>query len=135
VEEGAGGHDGGQRGQHQQLELEALALEPGRQGGAGAVLVLLALVPLVVPANVADMLTRVLAFALLAIGLDLLTGVAGLPSLGQAVPFGAGAYTAALLGKHVTTVGPVQLAAAAVAGGPAGGRGGLAAGPPGAPTS
>ena len=84
---------------------------------AGFALVLLALVPLLVPANVADMLTRVLAFALLAIGLDLLTGVAGLASLGQAAPFGAGAYTAALLGKHATTVGPVQLVAAAVAGG------------------
>ncbi|HEY6706519.1 MAG TPA: branched-chain amino acid ABC transporter permease [Actinomycetota bacterium] len=84
---------------------------------AGVALVLLALVPLLVPANVADMLTRVLAFALLAVGLDLLTGVAGLASLGQAAPFGAGAYTAALLGKHATTVGPVQLVAAAVAGG------------------
>ena len=44
--------------------------------------------PLLVSANVADMLTRVLAFALLAVGLDLLAGVAGLPSLGQAAPFG-----------------------------------------------
>lgn len=83
---------------------------------AGLVLGLLALVPLLVSSNVADMLTRVLAFALLAIGLDLLAGVGGLPSLGQAAPFGVGAYTAALLAKHVTTVGPVQLVAAAVAG-------------------
>jgi branched-chain amino acid transport system permease protein len=83
---------------------------------AGAVLVLLALVPLLVSSNVADMLTRVLAFALLALGLDLLTGIGGLPSLGQAAPFGAGAYAAALLGKHVTTVGPLQLLAAAAAG-------------------
>src|SRR5215218_4861010 len=83
---------------------------------AGLVLGLLALVPLLVSSNVADMLTRVLAFALLAIGLDLLAGVGGLPSLGQAAPFGVGAYTAALLAKHVTTVGPVQLLAAAVAG-------------------
>jgi branched-chain amino acid transport system permease protein len=83
---------------------------------AGVVLGLLAVVPLLVSANVADMLTRVLAFALLAIGLDLLAGVAGLPSLGQAAPFGVGAYAAALLGKHVTTVGPVQLVAAAAAG-------------------
>jgi branched-chain amino acid transport system permease protein len=86
------------------------------RAAAGAVLVLLALVPLLVSSNVADMLTRVLAFALLAIGLDLLAGVAGLPSLGQAAPFGVGAYAAALLGKHVTTIGPVQLVAAAAAG-------------------
>ena len=44
---------------------------------AGLVLGLLALVPLLVSSNVADMLTRVLAFALLAIGLDLLAGVGG----------------------------------------------------------
>ena len=43
-----------------------------RAAAAGVMLGLLALVPLLVPANVADMLTRVLAFALLAIGLDLL---------------------------------------------------------------
>ena len=86
------------------------------RAAAGAALVVLAVAPLLVSANVADMLTRVLAFALLAIGLDLLTGVAGLPSLGQAAPFGAGAYAAALLGKHVTTVGPLQLLAAAAAG-------------------
>lgn len=92
-------------------------MRPRGTAAAGVALVLLGLVPLLVSANVADMLTRVLAFALLAIGLDLLTGVAGLPSLGQAAPFGAGAYAAALLGKHVTTLGPAQLVAAALAGG------------------
>jgi branched-chain amino acid transport system permease protein len=86
------------------------------RAAAAAVLVLLALLPLVASANVADMLTRVLAVALLAIGLDLLCGVGGLPSLGQAAPFGAGAYAAALLATHVTTVGPLQLLAAAAAG-------------------
>lgn len=79
-------------------------------------LVALALLPLFVPANVADMLTRVLAFALLAVSLDLLTGVGGLPSLGHAAPFGVGAYAAALVAKHLTTVGPLQLLAAAAAG-------------------
>ncbi|HJW35242.1 MAG TPA: branched-chain amino acid ABC transporter permease, partial [Actinomycetes bacterium] len=98
-------------------EAPAAAARPATaRVAAGAVLVLLALVPLLVSSNVADMLTRVLAFALLAIGLDLLAGVAGLPSLGQAAPFGVGAYAAALLGKDVTTVGPVQLLAAAAAG-------------------
>jgi branched-chain amino acid transport system permease protein len=83
---------------------------------AGAALLALALVPLVASANVADMLTRVLAFALLAVGLDLLTGIGGLPSLGHAAPFGVGAYTAALVAKHATAVAPVQLLAAAAAG-------------------
>jgi branched-chain amino acid transport system permease protein len=83
---------------------------------AGVVLAVLALVPLLVSSNVAGMLTRVLAFGLLALGLDLLAGVGGLPSLGQAAPFGVGAYTAALLAKHVTTLGPLQLLAAAAAG-------------------
>jgi branched-chain amino acid transport system permease protein len=83
---------------------------------AGAALLLLALLPLFVSANVADTMTRVLAFALLAVSLDLLTGVSGLPSLGHAAPFGVGAYTAALVAKHLTTVGPFQLLAAAAAG-------------------
>jgi branched-chain amino acid transport system permease protein len=90
-------------------------MSPARVAGAAA-LGLLAVAPLLVSANVADMLTRVLAFALLAVGLDLLAGVAGLPSLGQAAPFGVGAYAAALLGRQVTTLGPVQLLAAAAAG-------------------
>jgi branched-chain amino acid transport system permease protein len=98
-------------------EAPAAAARPALPRVAAAVvLALLALVPLLVSSNVADMLTRVLAFALLAIGLDLLTGVGGLPSLGQAAPFGVGAYTAALLAKHVTTAAPVQLLAAAAAG-------------------
>lgn len=87
-----------------------------RRVAAGAALGLLAAVPLLVSSNVADMLTRVLAFALLALGLDLLAGIGGLPSLGQAAPFGVGAYAAALLAKHVTTVAPLQLLAATAAG-------------------
>ena len=71
-------------------EAPAAAARPAPARAAVAGLVLLALVPLLVSSNVADMLTRVLAFALLAIGLDLLAGVAGLPSLGQAAPFGSG---------------------------------------------
>jgi branched-chain amino acid transport system permease protein len=83
---------------------------------AGGALLALALLPLFASGNVADMMTRVLAFALLAVSLDLLTGVGGLPSLGHAAPFGVGAYAAALVAKHLTTVGPLQLLAAAAAG-------------------
>ena len=86
---------------------------PGLVAGA---LLALALLPLFASGNVADMMTRVLAFALLAVSLDLLTGVGGLPSLGHAAPFGVGAYAAALVAKHLTTVGPLQLLAAAAAG-------------------
>jgi branched-chain amino acid transport system permease protein len=82
----------------------------------GAALAALALLPFAVSAHAADVLTGMLAFALLAMSLDLLTGVGGLPSLGHAAPFGTGAYTAALVAKHVTTVAPVQLLAAAAAG-------------------
>ncbi|WP_432830637.1 branched-chain amino acid ABC transporter permease [Dactylosporangium sp. CA-092794] len=61
---------------------------------------------------------RVLALALLAVSVSVLTGDAGLPTLGQTAPFAVGAYTAAILaGLHhpLTTLGPVQLAAAAAA--------------------
>jgi branched-chain amino acid transport system permease protein len=47
---------------------------------------------------------------------QLLTGVAGLPSLGQAAYLGVGAYTAALLADAGLTAGPLQVAAAALAG-------------------
>jgi branched-chain amino acid transport system permease protein len=58
-----------------------------------------------------------IVFATLAIGTQLLTGVAGLPSLGQAAYLCVGAYTAGLFANdlHVTN-GPVQLVAAALAG-------------------
>lgn len=52
---------------------------------------------------------RILAFALLVVSVDLLTGVTGLPTLGQVAYFGAGAYTAGLVGIHVTNSAVVQL--------------------------
>ena len=57
-----------------------------------ALLLALAAVPLVVPSGLVSALSRVLALGLLAVSLDLLTGVAGMPSLGHAAPFGVGAY-------------------------------------------
>ncbi|WP_327007709.1 branched-chain amino acid ABC transporter permease [Dactylosporangium sp. NBC_01737] len=58
---------------------------------------------------------RVLALALLAVSVSVLTGHAGLPTLGQTAPFAVGAYTAAILAAHSTlgTVGIIQVAAAA----------------------
>jgi branched-chain amino acid transport system permease protein len=62
-------------------------------------------------------LARVLSLGLLAVSVAVLTGWAGLPSLGQVAPFAVGAYTAALLARAGHTVGVVQLAAASVAAG------------------
>lgn len=80
------------------------------------VVLLLVAVPLVFPADMANTLSRVLALALLAVSLDLLVGVSGMPSLGHAAPFGVGAYTAALVARDVDAFAPLALLAAVVAG-------------------
>ena len=80
------------------------------------VLAALVAVPLVAPAHLASALTRVLALALLAVSLDLLTGVSGMPSLGHAAPFGVGAYVAGITAKDVSNFAPVPLLAAVLAG-------------------
>ncbi|MBA3292727.1 MAG: branched-chain amino acid ABC transporter permease [Geodermatophilaceae bacterium] len=77
-----------------------------------AVLILLAAVPLFVAPFQTSMLARMLIFALLAVSLDLLVGVTGLPSLGHAAYFGVGAYTAGLVAKYWTAAAPVPLLAA-----------------------
>jgi len=77
-----------------------------------AVLILLAAVPLFVAPFQTSMLGRMLIFALLAVSLDLLVGVTGLPSLGHAAYFGVGAYTAGLVAKYWTASAPVPLLAA-----------------------
>ncbi|EST26618.1 hypothetical protein N566_23720 [Streptomycetaceae bacterium MP113-05] len=56
-----------------------------------------------------------LALGLLAASVTVLTGWAGLPTLGQTAPFAVGAYTTALSADAGWTVGPVQVAAAATA--------------------
>ena len=84
---------------------------------AAVVVLALIAVPFFAPAELANALTRILALALLAVSLDLLVGVGGLPSLGHAAPFGVGAYAAGLTAKEVTAFAPVQLAAAVLAGG------------------
>ncbi len=80
------------------------------------VLVVLALVPLFVAPYETGILARILIFALLAVSLDLLVGVTGLPSLGHAAYFGVGAYTAGWLSINVTAQAPVPLLAATAAG-------------------
>jgi branched-chain amino acid transport system permease protein len=83
--------------------------------GAGAVLALAA-VPLFLAPFATNTATRVLVFALLAVSLDLLVGVTGLPSLGHAAYFGAGAYGAGLVSIHVTAAAPVPLLAGVAVG-------------------
>lgn len=56
-----------------------------------------------------------LALGLLAVSVTVLTGYAGLPTLGQTAPFAVGAYATANLADAGWTVGPVQIVLSAVA--------------------
>jgi branched-chain amino acid transport system permease protein len=76
---------------------------------AAAVLLVLAAAPFFLAPFAINTLTRFLAFALLAVSLDLLVGVTGLPSLGHAAYFGAGAYAAGWVSLNVTPEVPVPL--------------------------
>jgi branched-chain amino acid transport system permease protein len=58
---------------------------------------------------------RVMGIGLLAVSVAVLTGTAGLPTLGQVAPYAVGAYTTGLLARAGLTVGPVQLLIAALA--------------------
>ncbi|MDG4757331.1 MULTISPECIES: branched-chain amino acid ABC transporter permease [unclassified Micromonospora] len=85
---------------------------------AVAVLVLAGLVvaPWVVDDYTTAILARTLALALVGVSVALLTGVAGMPTLGQTAPYAAGAYASAVLGSRISDVGVVQVAVAAGAG-------------------
>jgi branched-chain amino acid transport system permease protein len=83
---------------------------------AVALVAVLAAVPLFLAPFATTTLTRILVFALFAVSLDLLVGVTGLPSLGHAAYFGAGAYAAGWVSIHVTAEAPVPLLVGAVVG-------------------
>ncbi|MEV4499121.1 branched-chain amino acid ABC transporter permease [Micromonospora arborensis] len=89
-----------------------------RARGAVAVLVLAGLVvaPWVVDDYTTAILARTLALALVGVSVALLTGVAGMPTLGQTAPYAAGAYACVVVGSRISDVGVVQLAVAAGAG-------------------
>lgn len=89
-----------------------------RARGAVAALALAGLVvaPWVVDDYTTAILARTLALALVGVSVALLTGVAGMPTLGQTAPYAAGAYACAVVGSRISDVGVVQLAVAAVAG-------------------
>ena len=82
----------------------------------GLVVVLLLVVPWVFGTFTVMTFTRAVVFAVLAMSVNLLTGVAGMPTLGQAAYFGVGAYTGALVGIHWSELGVVQLVLATLAG-------------------
>lgn len=67
------------------------------------VLLLLVALPLFVAPYPISIAGRILAFALLVVSVDLLTGLTGLPTLAQIAYFGIGAYSAGLVGIHWTT--------------------------------
>ncbi|MFG1914885.1 branched-chain amino acid ABC transporter permease [Micromonospora sp. NPDC048898] len=91
-------------------------LRPARGGIAALVLVGLVVAPWVVDDYTTAILARTLALALVGVSVALLTGVAGMPTLGQTAPYAAGAYACAVVGSRISDVGVVQVAVAATAG-------------------
>ena len=88
----------------------------GVAAAAAATAAALVAAPWLVDDYTLTLVARALALGLLAVSTAVLTGWAGLPSLGQVGPYAAGAYTAAHLARGGTDVGVTQLAAAALAG-------------------
>lgn len=80
-----------------------------------AALVLIFVLYWVFPGNLL-VLTRIATLAILVMSLDLVTGYAGLPTLGHAAMFGMGAYCAALCAKFLTGSPLVGLFVGAVSG-------------------
>lgn len=85
----------------------------GARIATAVTLVALVAAPWVLDAYAVSTASKVLVMGLLAMSATLLTGVTGLPTLGQAAYFGIGAYTAALLALSGVTVGVVHIVAAA----------------------
>lgn len=75
----------------------------------GLVVLLLTALPLFLAPYPIGIAGRILAFALLVVSVDLLTGVTGMPTLGQVAYFGTGAYAAGLVGIHISTNAVMQL--------------------------
>lgn len=78
-------------------------------------LVVLIALPTLLDAYTISLAGSALALGLLAVSVTILTGYAGLPTLGQTAPFAVGAYATANLADAGWTVGPVQIVVAAIA--------------------
>jgi len=85
-------------------------------GVAVALLVPLALVPVVLSANLVDKLTTLFIYVILAAMWNALAGYAGLVSVGQQAFFGLGAYAAVRLSQHGVSVYPALVLGALLAG-------------------
>ncbi|HEX2416670.1 MAG TPA: branched-chain amino acid ABC transporter permease, partial [Micromonosporaceae bacterium] len=83
---------------------------PSRTVGV-IVLVLLIAAPWIADVYTISIMSRMLVIALLTVSVSFLTGVSGLPTLGQAAYFGIGGYTAGLLSLAGYVIGPVQVLA------------------------
>jgi branched-chain amino acid transport system permease protein len=88
-----------------------------RVGVPAAAWLALAAAPVFLAPYATTTLARMLVFGLLAASLALLVGVTGLPSLGHAAYFGAGAYAAGWFAKNVSAAAPYSLLVAALTGG------------------
>ena len=84
--------------------------------GIAALLALAALGFLLFPDNLA-LLTRIIAIALLVLSVDLVTGICGVATLGQAALFGGGAYAAGICAAHYGITDPLLMVLAGIAGG------------------
>ncbi|MFE4213656.1 branched-chain amino acid ABC transporter permease [Streptomyces sp. NPDC056844] len=78
-------------------------------------LAVLAALPWVLDAYTLSLAGSALALGLLAVSVTVLTGYAGLPTLGQTAPFAVGAYATANLAEAGWTMGPVQIVLSALA--------------------
>ena len=94
---------------------------PGKRGAAiGVILMVMAIAPLVFGAYATVILTNALLYVILALGLNVVVGYAGLLDLGYAAFFAVGAYSVGILttefGWNFWLAIPVAIAAAAIAG-------------------
>ncbi|ROT28272.1 branched-chain amino acid ABC transporter permease [Micromonospora sp. HM5-17] len=87
----------------------------GQAGTVGALAVAVA-APWLTDPYTTSLLARTLVLGLVGVSVALLTGIAGLPTLGQTGPYAAGAYAGAVVGLHVSPVGVVQVLVGAAAG-------------------
>ncbi|MET7370392.1 ABC transporter permease [Streptomyces sp. NPDC005566] len=78
-------------------------------------LVALVALPWMLDAYSISLAGSALALGLLAVSVTILTGYAGLPTLGQTAPFAVGAYATANLADAGWTMGPVQILLSALA--------------------
>ncbi|OLO30286.1 branched-chain amino acid ABC transporter permease [Streptomyces sp. MNU77] len=78
-------------------------------------LVVLISLPALLDAYSISLAGSALALGLLAVSVTILTGYAGLPTLGQTAPFAVGAYATVNLAEAGWTVGPVQIVLSALA--------------------